>query len=150
MMDPPKALLERSFLQAVAQDDHADHSRAVDEYVRLVELYQREELLLVAVSDHAQRFPGMHHPWRQIGLRRTGVFAPVDFLWVGFQHRRAARRAADEHGLEFEMALTLTMAERHRIVRLVTLDPRFDAFELTILPQRDESTDDVTPAIAES
>lgn len=144
MMDPPKALLELSFLHAVHDTGHAQHELAATEYVRLVDRFQREEVLLVAVSDHAQRFPGMEHPLRQIGLRRTGPFAPVDFLWVGFQHRRVAQRAAAAHGLDADTALTLTMAQRHRVDHLVTLDRRFDAFELSILPTAAAPSNDVS------
>lgn len=146
MMDPPKALLELSFLEAVHDLGHEQHEVAATEYLRLVDRFQREEVLLVAVSDHAQRFPGMNHALRQIGLRRTGVFAPVDFLWVGYQHRRAARRAAQTHGIDTATALTLTMAQRHRIRHLVTLDARFEEFELTIMPSPSSppSSDDGT------
>lgn len=154
MMDPPKALLELSFLHAVHDPGHPQHEQAVDEYVRLVDLYEREEMLLLAISDHVQRFPGMDHPLRHVGLRRTGVFAPVDFLWVGFQHRRAARRAAAAHELEFDVALTLTMVQRHRIQHVVTLDPRFEEFELSLLPQRatesDEGAESVSTDILDS
>ena len=136
MMDPPKVLLELSFLRAVHDIGHDQHEQAVTEYLRLVSLYQREEVLLVAVSDHVQDFPGVDNPLRQIGVRRRGVFAPVDFLWVGFQHRRAARRAAETHELDEAVALALTMAQRHRIQQVATLDPRFEQFDLTLLPAR--------------
>lgn len=132
MIDPPKVLLELSFLQAVAQTDHPDHQAATTEYERLVDEYEREEVLLVAVSDHLHHFAGMSHPLRQIGLRRRGVFAPVDFLWVGFQHRRVARRS--KMASDPQLALTLVMAQRHRIARLATFDERFDEYQFEILP----------------
>jgi predicted nucleic acid-binding protein len=142
-MDPPKVLIEQSFLDAVHDSGHAQHDLAAAEYVRLVDRFQREELLLYAVSTHLYRYPGMVGPLRQIGLVRRGVFAPLDYLWVGFQHRRVARRAAAVHELDLDVALTLTMAQRHKITQVATLDPRFEAFELSLLPERaDEPADD--------
>lgn len=152
MMDPPKVLLELSFLRAVHDTGHPQHELAVTEYLRLVSCFQREQVLLVGVSDHLQEFPGMDGPLRQIGLRRRGAFAPIDFLWVGFQHRRAARRAAiraaartaiaPELELDLDTALTLTMAQRHRITQVASLDPALDAYELELLPSRTIERDD--------
>jgi predicted nucleic acid-binding protein len=132
MIDPPKVLLELSFLRAVTNPDDPHHHAATGEYRRLLDDYEREEVLLVAVSDQLCVVDGMRHPLRQIGLRRRGVFAPVDFLWVGLQHRRVARRSTIAADPQF--ALTLVMAERHRITRIATFDPRFDEFELETLP----------------
>ncbi len=124
MMDPPSVLLEQSFLRAVADDDHEQHQLAAVEYRRLLAAYEAEEVLLVAVSDHLRPFAG---------LNRQGRFAPVDRLWVGFQHRRVARRSAVAD--DFDLALTLVMAERHRVRTVATLDPRFTGYDLTVEPE---------------
>jgi hypothetical protein len=123
MMDPPKVLLERSFLHAVADASNLNHAAAAAEYLELVAQYEAEEILLVAVHTHLGEL---------VGLDRKHVFAPVDRLWVGRQHRRAAAKSRVADDLEF--ALTMVMAERHRVRKVATFDPRFLDYELTVLP----------------
>jgi predicted nucleic acid-binding protein len=123
MMDPPKVLLERSFLHAVADASNPNHAAAAAEYLELVTQYEAEEILLVAVHTHLGEL---------VGLDRKHVFAPVDRLWVGRQHRRAVTRSRVADDPEF--ALTLVMAERHRVRTVASFDPRFLDYELTVLP----------------
>jgi len=123
MMDPPKVLLEQSFLQAIADPANADHEAAAAEYLDLVGRYESEEILLVAVHTHLGEL---------VGLDRKHVFAPVDRLWVGRQHRRAAARSLVADDPEF--ALTLVMAERHRVRTVASFDPRIRDYELTVVP----------------
>ena len=123
MMDPPKVLLERSFLQAVADSTDINHETAAAEYLDLVTQYEADQILLVAVHTHLGEL---------VGLDRKHVFAPVDRLWVGRQHRRAVSRSRVADDPEF--ALTMVMAERHRVRTVATFDPRFHDFELTVLP----------------
>ena len=123
MMDPPKVLLERTFLHAVADPAHARHDDAVAQYLDLVAQYEAETILLGAVHTHLGEL---------VGLDRKHVFAPVDRLWVGRQHRRAAARSRVADDIEF--ALTLVMTQRHRVRTIATFDPRFREFELTVLP----------------
>ena len=125
MMDPPKVLLEQSFLLALSDPRHVDHERCAARYLDLVEEYRCERILLVAVSDHLDEFRGFWH---------RGMLAPVDRLWVGFQHRRAARRLAATVGWPPAVELTLVMCERHRIRRMVTLDATFEQYDLELLP----------------
>ena len=122
-MDPPKVLLEQSFLQAVANPANADHEAATAEYLALVTQYEAQEILLVAVHTHLGEL---------VGLDRTYMFAPVDRLWVGRQHRRAAARSlvADDP----ELALTLVMAQRHRVRTVASFHPRIRDYELTVVP----------------
>jgi hypothetical protein len=122
-MDPPKVLLERSFLHAVAHASNPHHDVAASEYLALVERYEAAEILLVAVHTHLGEL---------VGLDRKHVFAPVDRLWVGRQHRRAAARSRVADDTEF--ALTMVMAERHRVRTVATFDPRFQDYEITVLP----------------
>ena len=123
MIDPPKVLLERSFLQAVADHENPYHDAAATEYLDLVRRYAAAEILLVAVHTHLGEL---------VGLDRRHVFAPVDRLWVGFQHRRAAARSqvADDP----DLAITLVMAQRHRVRIIATFDARFDDFDIAIVP----------------
>lgn len=123
MMDPPKVLLEQSFLQAVADASNTNHEAAAAQYLDLVEQYEAEKILLVAVHTHLGEL---------VGLDRKHVFAPVDRLWVGVQHRRAVRRSRVADDPEF--ALTLVMAERHRVRTIASFDPRFREFELIVVP----------------
>jgi len=122
-MDPPKVLLERSFLHAVADSAHFNHQVAVTEYLDLVTQYEAEEILLVAVHTHLGEL---------VGLDRKHVFAPVDRLWVGRQHHRAAARSLVADDPEF--AITLVMAERHRVRTVASFDPRFCDYQLAVLP----------------
>jgi predicted nucleic acid-binding protein len=123
MMDPPKVLLEQSFLHAVHDASNTNHAAAAAHYLELVAQYEAQEILLVAVHTHLGEL---------VGLDRTHVFAPVDRLWVGLQHRRAVTRSrvADDP----ELALTLVMAERHRVRTIASFDPRFRDFELIVVP----------------
>ena len=106
-------------------------------YRELVEQYRLGAVLLYAVGDHmrAIELPAAPSTRTRVAwfLRRPrrGVFAAIDPLHVGFQHRRAARRttASDPH-----IALTLVMCSRYRIRRVATLDPRFEAFDLDLQP----------------
>ena len=123
MMDPPKVLLERSFLYAVADMSNPNHETAVTEYLDLVEQYQSEAILLVAVHTHLGEL---------VGRDRKHVFAPVDRLWVGLQHRRAVKRSRLADDPDF--AITMVMAERNRVRSIATFDPRFGDYELTVLP----------------
>ena len=127
-MDPPKVLLEQSFLHALTEPDHPQHGEAVEHYHRLVDLYQRQEVLLVAVAKHLDPL-GHHH---RDGIRRHGVLAPVDGLHVAFQHRRTARRAARNIDHDLDLALTLVMCERHKIRRVASFDERFAQFHLDL------------------
>jgi predicted nucleic acid-binding protein len=132
-LDPPKILLDRSFLTAVVDDSHPSHEESIAHYRHLVDEFEREDVLLVAVSTHlrdlergsdleaAQRVAFFLH------RNHRGVFAPVDPLYVGHQHRRAARGVdiADP-----EDALTLVMCERHRISRIAAVSNTFDRFHI--------------------
>lgn len=133
MMDPPQVLLEQSFLLALTDQDHPQHLECSNEYVALVEQYRCEEVLLVAVSEHLDEFRGFAH---------RGLLAPLDRLWVGAQHRRVARRLAARDGWSHSVALTLAMCERHRVRRMMTIDPTFQLFDLQVLPAIERACQD--------
>ncbi len=122
-LDPPKVLLEQSFLLALTDPMHEHHQTAVASYLELLDQYEREAVLLVTVSDHLR-------PW-QPG-RRHGVLAPVDVLHVGRQHRRVARRMVAEP--DFDVALSLTMCEREKVQRIATFDSRFRSYAVACMP----------------
>ena len=143
-MDPPKVLLERSFLEAVARPQHADHPSCAELYRHLVAQFQRQEILLVAVGDHLRSIElgddlttGARAKWF-LHRAHKGVFAPVDALYVGFQHRRAAAATgAPDTGTDTDtdrtVAMTLVMCSRHRVRRVVTTNPTYERYEVELV-----------------
>lgn len=136
-MDPPKVLLEQSLLAAVHNPEHPHHQEASLTYRDLVEQFRHEHVLLYAVSDHLRMLElgpapstGARVAWF-LRRRRKGVFAAVDALYVGFQHRRAAHRTTAPTP---DVALTLVMCSRYRIRRVATLDDAFERFDLELQP----------------
>ncbi len=135
-LDPPKVMLEVSFLTAVADSTHAQHDVCVATYLHLVREYEHERLLLVAVGDHLRTFDLGESPdevertlWF-MRRRRSTVFAPVDPLHVAWQHRRAIGRM---HDMPSARGLTVLMCERHKVRRIATVDPAFAEFALQIV-----------------
>jgi len=129
-LDPPQVLVERSAIEALLHADHPRHGEVRDTYLQLVEQYRLEEILLVAVSDDLAL---VGRRWYE---RRTGDLAPVDALAVGKQHRRAAAQMLTEPH-DPELALTLIMCERHKVRRVFTIDDRFAAYDVDLVPVGD-------------
>lgn len=126
-MNPPQVLIERSALEALCDPANTHHAAVADAYLALVEQYEFEQVLLVAVCDHLRAYRDTYSPVRR------GPLAPIDTLHVGHQHRRAARRMTNgTTTVDFDTALTLVMCERHRVVRMLTLDPRFATYDLDV------------------
>jgi len=124
---PPTVLLERSFLLALREASHADHGRATACYAGLVDDYGSHRIRLRARADLVDA--------------REELFAPVERIHVAAQYRRAALRLVQQFSsegmalaLDEDTALTLVVMRRERILRIATFDPRFEAFELTIVP----------------
>jgi predicted nucleic acid-binding protein len=132
-LDPPKVMLDRSFLGAVADPRHPMHTACVAHYRRLVDEFEREEALLVAVSTHLRDIErGYDLPQAQrvayfLHRNHRGVFAPVELLYVGFQHRRAAKGV--EHA-DPDDALTLVMCERNNVRRIAATTDAFDGYRI--------------------
>jgi predicted nucleic acid-binding protein len=130
-LDPPKVMLDRSFLRAVADPASSMHDESVARYRTLVDEFEREEMLLVAVSTHLRDVEHGHDlPQSQrvayfLHRNHRGVFAPVEPLYVGFQHRRAARGVENADPAD---ALTMVMCERNNVRRIVTAADAFDGF----------------------
>jgi hypothetical protein len=152
-MDPPKILLEQSFLRSVADPAQPRHAECVAAYTHLVARYEREEILLVAVGDHLRAIDVGDSPGTAARVqwflhrRRVGIFAPVDPLYVGFQHRRAARAATVD---DPDVALTLVMCERHRVRQVATTLDELNDYDLDLLPlsptPSDATSDEVPSA----
>jgi predicted nucleic acid-binding protein len=132
-LDPPKVLLDRSFLAAVVAEHHTAHDECVALYRVLLDEFEREEVLLVAVSTDLrdiERGAGLSPAQRAaffLHRNHRGVFAPVEPLYVGGQHLRAAAHVEVADGAD---ALTLVMCERHHIRRIAYAGDAFDGFDI--------------------
>ena len=73
MMDPPKVLLERSFLHAVHDVSNINHDAAAIQYLDLVRQYEAQQILLVAVHTHLGEL---------VGLDRTSSHPSTGCGWV--------------------------------------------------------------------
>ncbi|MBI4884364.1 MAG: hypothetical protein HY826_09960 [Actinobacteria bacterium] len=124
-MNPPQVLIERSVVQALCDPASPHHRVAATAFLPLVQQFETNQLLLVAVSDHL--IPPRR--WYQAGWRR-GVLAPIDSLPVGNQHRRTARRMHSAG--DFDTALTMVMCQRHKVQRMLTLDANFRRYPLDV------------------
>ncbi len=119
-MNPPQVLIERTAVAALCDPNSEHHAATTTAYLALLAEFEDDQLLLVAVSDHLR-------PWREwYTLLRRGPLAVVDSLHVGRQHRRAARRMTEV--TDFDHALTLVMCQRHKVVRMLTLDSYFSMY----------------------
>jgi hypothetical protein len=124
-MNPPQVLIERTAIEALCDASHERHEAVKTAFLALLEDFDADRVLLVVVGDHLRP----HREWYD--LVRRGPLAPVDSLHVGHQHRRVARRM--ETVPDFDTALTLVMCQRHKVSRMLTLDPQFTAYDLDVL-----------------
>ena len=144
-LDPPKVLLEQSFLTALVDPAHPRHASCAAVYTALLDDAEHDRVLLMAVADHLRPLlPALpDDPFARAAavvrrlLHPVGLFAPVHLLHVGHQHRRAARRSSAESS---DVALTLVMCDRHRIHQIATVDPTFDRYHLHLV-QTDSAGD---------
>lgn len=123
-MNPPQVLVECSAVQALCDPTSEHHARVATAYLALLDDFERDKLLLVAVGDHLRPHRGAH------SLTRRGPLAPIDTLHVGRQHRRVARRMATAP--DFDTALTLVMCQRHKVARVLTINPYFTNSDLDV------------------
>jgi len=122
----PIVLLERTFLAALADPTTTHHDAAVRCYLDLVDDHTRDRRTLAVSSDHR----------RQLHAAPPDLLAPVDTLHISRRERRAAARihvhAAEGDGAD--LALHLVLLHRHKITALATFDHRYEAYDITILP----------------
>ena len=121
-LDPPQVLVERTALAVLRDPDDDRHAPVLAAYLDLVEQYRNNQVLLVALADDLTR---------DALAARRGLFAPVDILHIGGQHRRAAAKMHTDP-VDPAFALTLVMCQRYKVRRLLTLDPRFLAYDVTV------------------
>jgi predicted nucleic acid-binding protein len=133
-LDPPTVLLDRTFLAALIDADDVNHVRARDAYLRLVDDYEANRVLLAATSDDLRHVPE---------ASRHGLLAPVFTLHIAAQHRRAAARVAE--GLPDDLAVPVVLVARERIRRIATFDARWSAFDIEIVSTELVPADDDDP-----
>ncbi len=133
-MNPPQLLIERTAINALCNPSSDHHQAVAATYLALLDEFENDRLLLVAVSDHMR-------PYREwYTLLRRGSLAAIDSLHVGRQHRRAANRMTEV--AEFNHSLTLVMCQRHNVARMLTLDPHFttyDGLDVQLLGETDDA-----------
>jgi predicted nucleic acid-binding protein len=116
-VNPPKILLDLSFLVAVRDHDDPHHHEAVAMFRPMIDDYVAERAWLVARNDH---------------LDTAGdgeLFAVVEKLHVARQHRNAAADIVARNGTGMDEAITLVMVHRCGIRQVATFDERLDSFE---------------------
>ncbi len=132
-MNPPTVLLDRSFLLALADPTAERHSEVVACYRVLVDDYEAERILITVRSDVRKELAG---------TLPDGLIAPADTLHVAGQHRHAADHVTYPDA-DPDMALNMVLMQREKIRRIATLDGRYDALDVTVLPARTDDTDPV-------
>ena len=119
-MNPPQVLIERTAIDALCNPSSEHHDVVTGAYLALLDEFEENQLLLVAVSEHVR-------PYREwYRFFRRGPLAAIDTLHVGRQHRRAANRMAAT--VDFDHVLTLLICQRHKVTRMLTLDPYFTTY----------------------
>lgn len=123
-LDPPKVLLDLSFLQALTDTADANHDAAVSCYSGLVDDFQADRRLLIALTPHLRQVdPGRAH--------RFTLLAPVWSMVPAGQHRRAARRAS---GVPADLALAMVMMTWNRLTSVASFDQRWQDYDVDVLP----------------
>jgi len=124
IVSPRQVIIERTAVGALCDESNTLHGAVTEAFLGLLDDFENDRLLLVAVSDHLRPY----RQWHQ--FRRGGPLAPVDTLHVGYQHRRAARRMTAVPN--FDQALTLVMCQRHKVTCMLTLDRYFSNFDVEV------------------
>lgn len=138
-LDPPRILLDSTFIAALINHDEPSHADAVAEYADLLDRYERDEALLAATSDSLS---GMSPSVR------ASLFAPLEELRVAEQYRNASLDVYGSSGEDPDFATLLVVIDRERVAEVASFDARFDRFDIRVRPRRApaESADPVPPA----
>jgi predicted nucleic acid-binding protein len=128
-MNPPSALLDRTFLAAVADPADPNHDEAVATFRTLIDDFVAQRRLLVARADHLA------------ALAKPDLFAPIDKLHVARQHLYAAANLRGEK-LDPDLAITLVLIRRYRIRTVASFDERLAGYAVTTLPSANADAPD--------
>jgi predicted nucleic acid-binding protein len=126
-LDPPRVLIDSSFIAALTNHDEPFHADAVAEYGDLLDRYEREEVLLAATSDSLRGLaPNV----------RASLFAPVDELRIAEQHRNASLDVYGASAEDPDFATLLVVIHREGVSAVASFDARFDRFDIAVRPTR--------------
>lgn len=117
-MNPPKILLDLTFLVAVRDRDDPHHDEAVEMFRPMIDDFVAQRSWLVARNDHLE------------AVADPELFAVIDKLHVARQHRNAAVDVVARTGAGMDEAITLVLVRRCRIRKVATFDERLDRFEI--------------------
>lgn len=125
-MNPPKILLDRSFLVAVEERDDPHHDEAVAMFRTLIDDFVEQRCWLVARADHLDT------------VADADLFAVADKLHVARQHRNAAVDVVARTGAGIDEAITLVLVHRCRIRQVAHYDERLSVYDIdTVAPRPD-------------
>ncbi len=126
-LDPPRVLLDATFIAALTDHDEPFHADAVAEYAVLLDEYEREDVLLAATSDSLHGLPPNV---------RAALFAPVEELRIAEQHRNASLDVYGPSGEDPDFATLLVLVQREGVAAVATFDARFDRLAVVVRPPR--------------
>jgi predicted nucleic acid-binding protein len=126
-LDPPKVLLDSTFIAALVNHDEPFHRDAVAEYADLLDRYEREEVLLAATSD------SLHGMAPNL---RAALFAPVEELRIAEQHRNASLNVFGPSAEDPDFATLLVLVHREGVDAVASFDARFDRLDVQVRPPR--------------
>ncbi|MDQ3310842.1 MAG: hypothetical protein M3517_01825 [Actinomycetota bacterium] len=122
--------VDASAFAAIADPTVMDAGPAVrNEFEHLLDEYERGETILVTLESFAMSGAAPV-------LSEVCEIEPM-LPWLG----RAAHQVLDDNpymGLDPDLAAALVVMERRSIGEVLTIDPRFDALDVTVLPVRGE------------
>jgi predicted nucleic acid-binding protein len=126
-LDPPRVLLDPTFIAALTNHDEPFHADAVAAYTELLDRYEREEVLLAATSDSlASITPNV----------RAALLAPVQAVVVAEQHRNVSLDVYGSSAEDPDFATLLVIVHREDVATVATFDSRFDRFDVDVVPSR--------------
>jgi predicted nucleic acid-binding protein len=117
-VNPPKILVDRSFLVAVEDHDDPHHDGAVAMFRTLIDDYVAQRNWLVSRADHLD------------SAADPDLFAVVDKLHVARQHRHAAVDVVARTGAGIDEAITLVLIHRYRIRQVAHFDERLSRYDI--------------------
>jgi len=126
-LDPPRVLLDSTFIAALTDHDEPFHADAVATYAELVDRFERDEVVLAATSDSlATTTPAV----------RTSLLAPVQTLIVAEQHRNASIDVYGPSAEDPDFATLLVIIHREDVAVVASFDGRLDHFAVDVVPRR--------------
>jgi predicted nucleic acid-binding protein len=126
-LDPPRVLLDSTFIAALTDHDEPFHGDAVAAYAALLDRFERDEVLLAATSDSlATIAPAV----------RASLLAPVQTLTVAEQHRNASLEVYGASAEDPDFATLLVIVHREDVAVVASFDSRLDPFAIDVVPPR--------------